>query len=327
MKNLQKILDDTSIIKVTKEASQYKVKILSPQVGSYIDLREFTTNWPEECLYELARLKGEWFYDSYQRFEHPNYVQKQVDFILDFHRISLINKRILDFGCGFGASSYCLIKRGANHIIATELDDNNIKFARKFFYTMGYSKFVEIREGNIVPTLEPNSFDIIWLQAVVEHLLPEERKEYLNKFWHALNPKGFLIITEVPNRIWPIELHTTGGKWFIPWMRPEKAFQLIKKNYHKFESYTETDFYRSGIIGSSYKEILRCLEYPSDLTDLSIKHKNYLKHLYSYARNKSFSKKIIINILNLFEPLALYIPRRPITAFMPFLNHLAFQKN
>ena len=210
-------------------ATRRHVKILTPQKGTYSDRREFDSDWPEELLYSLAALKGEWFLDSYQRFEHPNYIQKQIDSVLDLYDLKLGDDLILDFGCGFGASGYCMIKRGARRILASDLEKANTDFASEFFSGMGFADRVEIRCGDIVPDLQPASISIIWLQAVMEHLLPEERRTYLRRFWEALKPGGLLIITETPNRTWPIEGHTTGGTWGIPWMKPQRVFERMRR--------------------------------------------------------------------------------------------------
>jgi SAM-dependent methyltransferase len=317
----------SSVIEVTPAAggTRRHVKILTPQKGTYSDRREFDSDWPEDLLYSLAALKGEWFLDSYQRFEHPNYIQKQIDSVLELYELKLGDDLILDFGCGFGASSYCMIKRGARRILASDLEKPNTDFASEFFNQMGLADRVEIRCGDIVPDLQPASISIIWLQAVMEHLLPEERQSYLRRFWEALKPGGLLIITETPNRVWPIEGHTTGGTWWIPWMKPQRVFERMRK-VPKYSSYSDVDFYRCGIIGSSYREIVECLGRPADCEELSLGVRGYLKQLYSRAVRKSLPRRLVVGALGLTEPVARKVLRRPITAYMPFLHHLAFRK-
>jgi 2-polyprenyl-3-methyl-5-hydroxy-6-metoxy-1,4-benzoquinol methylase len=314
------------VIQVTPAAgSKRRVRILAPQRGTYSNLQEFETEWPEELLDKLAALKREWFLDSYQRFEHRNYIQKQVDLVLELHGLKLGDAPVLDFGCGFGASSYCMMKRGATRILATDLERANTDFASEFFNRMGLASRVEIRCGDVVPTLQPESFAIIWLQAVMEHLLPDERRTYLKRFWQSLRPGGLLIITETPNRVWPVEGHTTGGTWWIPWMKPQNVFKKMRKRT-RYASYSDVDFYRSGIIGSSYREILDCLDRPANCTEVSLRVRGYLKRLYAHAVRRSFVRTMAVQGLSLAEPVARQVFRRPISAFMPFLNHLGFKK-
>ena len=315
-----------SPIEVTDRGDRRHVRILRPQKGSsYSNVSEFDTAWPAEMLRRLADLKGDWFLDSYQRFEHPNYIQKQIDVVLELYGIKLAGTPVLDFGCGFGASSYCMIKRGATDILAADLEKSNTDFAADFARAMGFADRVAIRHGDVVPELQPNSFGVIWLQAVMEHLLPSERQSYLKRFWQALRPGGHLIITETPNRVWPVEGHTTRGTWWIPWMSHQKVFRRMRTQ-ERYASYSDEDFYRCGIIGSSYREILDCLGRPADCRELSLETRGYASYLYSRAARRSPARAAATKFLGAAEFLSRNVLRRPITSFMPFLQHLAFQK-
>jgi SAM-dependent methyltransferase len=279
----------------------------------------------DNLLYALAELKGEWFCDSYQRFEHPNYIQKNFDLTLELYSIKLKGLKILDFGCGFGVSSYLMIKRGANQIVATDLEEKNLVFARRLFDSMGYGSLVELRPGQLDLRLDEHSFDLIWLQAVTEHLLPGERRAYFQEFWKALRPNGLLVVTETPNRFWPYETHTTGGRWFISWMKPEKVFQRMR-NDPRFKFYSDTDFYRSGIIGSTYGQLLDYLGRPRDCEQLTPRLKGYVRLLCSRAIRKSMPRRFAGTLYEWLEPVAAGLFKRPVTAFMPYLNQVAFRK-
>lgn len=318
-------LDVHSLVDIVDTGEKRIVRLLRPQKGTYSKLDSFETDWPEELLYSLVRLKREWFVDSFQRFEHPNYVQKQIDLCLELYKLRLGEGPILDFGCGFGASSYCMIRRGAMNIVAADLERPNTGFASEFFASRGLSSRVTIFSGDITSSLRPSSFSVIWLQAVMEHLLPEERRTYLRRFWESLMPGGILIITETPNRAWPVEGHTTGGTWWIPWMKPRNVFRKMRRR-EKYQAYSDVDFYRCGIIGSSYREILDCLGRPGDCVELSLHVRRYFKTLYARAVKKSLLRGAAVGFLGLGEPLMGGLLRRPPSAFMPFLNHLVFQK-
>jgi SAM-dependent methyltransferase len=313
------------LIEILPEGSHKRVRVLGPQARSHFNVPEFTTAWPDDLLYALADFKKGYFCDSYQRFEHPNYIQKHVDITLDYYGLSLKDKRVLDFGCGFGVSAHLMMKRGANCIVGTDLDEANIRFGRRFFDTFNLSQNVELRLGEPVLRLESEAFDVVWLQAVVEHLLPQERADYFQEFWRTLRPGGVLVVTETPNRFWPKETHTTDGRWLLTWRRPAKVFARMRREY-EFRSYSDTDFYRSGIIGSSYRELLECLSRPPDCEQLALKRRGYARFYYSYAQRKSLAKSFVVSLATLFEPVAQKVLRRPLTAFAPYLNHLAFRK-
>jgi Cof subfamily protein (haloacid dehalogenase superfamily) len=253
-------VQNAPVVEVHDAGDRRHVRVRRPQAGLHRQT-EFWSDWPADLLLALADLKGEWFVDSYARFEEPHYVQKQVDVTLALYGLSLRGKRLLDFGCGFGASSYCFIRRGADRIVAADLEPANTDFARRFFAARGLAAHIDVRREDLVPRLQRGEFDVIWLEAVMEHLLPAERAEYLSRFWDALSPGGTLVITETPNRAWPYETHTTGGRWWIPWMSPEAAFRRLRRDA-RYRDYTDERFYRSGVIGSSYAEIMRCLGQP-----------------------------------------------------------------
>ena len=313
-----------TVIAVTDAGDRRHVRTLVPQQGHY-RYDDFYTDWPADLLLALADLKGEWFADSYARFEHPNYIQKQVDVTLKLYNLPLAGRRVLDFGCGFGASSYCMIRRGADRIVAADLERQNTDFARLFFDRRGLAERVDVRTGDVVPTLQPGEFDVVWLQAVMEHLLPEERQDYLRRFWRALAPGGVLIITETPNRFWPRETHTTGGRWWLPWMSPQKVFRVLRREA-KYQDYSDEDFYRSGVIGSTYAEILDCLGRPADCEELAFGIRSYLPTVYGFATVKSPLRALPVRAFGLAEPVLKRLFRRPATALLPFLNHLAFRK-
>ena len=316
--------DAKPVIEVVEEGARQRVRVRTPQHG-YSPYDNFLTDWPADLLLALANLKCEWFADSYARFEEPNYIQKQVDLTLQFYNLSLRDRRVLDFGCGFGASSYCLMKRGADHIVATDLVRENTDFAKLFFTKRGLAQYIDVRQGDILPELKPAEYDIIWLQAVVEHLLPGERREYLQRFWEVLRPGGVLVITETPNRFWPKETHTTGGRWWLPWMAPQNVFRTLRRD-HKYEEYTDEDFYRSGVIGSSYSEIMDCLGRPADCDELARGIRSYLPTVYGFALVRSPLRSALVWGFGLIEPPLKFLCHRPATALLPFLNHLAFRK-
>ena len=94
----------------------------------------------------------------------------------------------------------------------------------------------------------------------------------------------------------------------------------------KYASYSDTDFYRHGIIGSSYEELLECLGRPANCRELSLEVQGYLAYLCSRAQRKSLGRRAAVTALSLAEWASRTVMRRPITAFMPFLNHLVYQK-
>ena len=91
----------------------------------------------------------------------------------------MVNKKILDFGCGAGASTMILNRffPEADEIIGVEIEERLVSVckARNNFYNTKNVKFIISPS----PTELPNNiekFDLIVLSAVFEHMLPNERK-------------------------------------------------------------------------------------------------------------------------------------------------------
>ena len=51
-----------------------------------------------------------------------------------------------------------------------------------------------------------------------------------------------------------------------------------------------------------------------------------MRTLYSSAQKKSVLRGMLVGLAGLAEPVVRTVLRRPMTSYLPFLNHLAFQK-
>src|SRR6516162_8873509 len=56
--------DDCPAIEICTNGPCKQVRIYGPRARSHYDAAEFSTSWPDNLLYALAELKGEWFCDS-----------------------------------------------------------------------------------------------------------------------------------------------------------------------------------------------------------------------------------------------------------------------
>jgi len=69
-------------------------------------------------------------------------------------------------------------------------------------------------------------------------------------------PSGHLIINETPNKYLPIDFHTTGGLWFVPWLPKNLArrYAILRGRFR-----SDKDWDHSGWRGVGYYEITKVL--------------------------------------------------------------------
>jgi len=199
--------------------------------------------------------------DEIARDEDPRYVTLNLEFsIFSFVEEDAFGAgtRILDFGCGTGASSVFLGRRfPAAEIVGVELLADSLKIAeaRRRFHGLTNLRFERSPGGDKLPE-GLGEFDAVVLSAVFEHLLPRERASLLPMLWKTLKPGGILFVNETPNRYFPIELHTTGLPLLNYLPRPA-ALLLARRFSARVDSGTSWEaLLREGIRGGSVKEIL-----------------------------------------------------------------------
>ena len=174
---------------------------------------------------------------------HPNFERWQkareisedrakfVEKILS-HDIALKGLKILDFGSGEGSTSELLSKE--NSVISIEIKPERVK---KISPT---DSLQPILSNGLKLPLKPNSFDVIILQDVIEHI-PINRSffEYLSKF---LKENGIIYLS-TPNRLSLINI-ISDPHWGIPLLSLFKRDQ-IKKYFLKV--FRKVDFNRDDI--------------------------------------------------------------------------------
>ncbi len=115
--------------------------------------------------------------------------------------------RILDIGCGRGELLQHLVKRG--HVCeGVDSSPDGIDIARESAKIYLSESEVDRCRFHLMDArklaFKNNSFDVVFMVDVVEHLFPSELDAVLNEVQRVLRPRGRLIIHTVPNR-WVIK--------------------------------------------------------------------------------------------------------------------------
>lgn len=115
-------------------------------------------------------------------------------------KVGLINKTILDCGCGKGDYIPFLLTEGGKEVYGIEYNHEKVNA-----YNIRFAGANNVIQGNIenMPYAD-QMFDLILLNEVLEHV-PDHNKG-LEEIYRILKPGGKLVLFS-PNRIYPFETH------------------------------------------------------------------------------------------------------------------------
>lgn len=178
-------------------------------------------------------------------------------------------ERLLDFGCGFGASTLGLARLlPETQILGIDLMSERIEIGQKIgdIEKLHNAQFLCSPTGDRLPE-GIGEFEFVMLSAVYEHLLPSERRIVMPLLWSVMKPGAAIFINQTPHRYFPFEHHST-GLWFVNYM-PDKMAHLVARKFAKHDPSKydrhiqkspdwETHL-RGGIRGGTEAQILRDL--------------------------------------------------------------------
>lgn len=215
--------------------------------------RRYETKYSRDMVLAILEVKGSQFVvNEILRESDPDYVQKPLEQLI-LPVMTLEDRKVLDFGSGAGASSICLGRLGAS-VVGVDVDDQLIRVGRlRSIECLGGERvgFCRISHVPRLPFAD-HSFDAVVCSGVVEHLYPRTRKLYVTELWRVVRPGGYLFIHGTPNRVWPIDGHTTGLP-LIPWLPLGLARWCAILFSNKVTSAdTADDLIQKGIRGATY---------------------------------------------------------------------------
>lgn len=240
-----------------------------------------------ELLRELARFRpGDELFDELLRSEHPPYILDRLRALTRGRDAG--SWQVLDFGCGAGASAVCLARLGVRRVVGVDLRNEYAGIWRRRLAEAGFpdvGRFVQAGEPVALP-FRDGAFDAVFLNGVLEHLLPEERAPVLRETWRVLRRGGFYFLTETPNRWFPRNSHTK--LWGSEWLPLRGAARLAARlgPRRDFPTTDRTAMYRTGMRGASAGQVGRALGFgaerirlPADIVEMEFcRARNPLQH-------------------------------------------------
>ena len=245
---------------------RHKITV-TPQAGFRVPRTSWVTSYPLPLILKLYDAKDVTIVDEIMREEDSRYVERALrNQVLSYASPGVFaGKRVLDFGCGSGASTLVLSRLLPDcEIVGIELEPRLLQVARMRAEHFGRAslRFLQSPSGDSLPP-ELGEFDFIMFNAVFEHLLPDERPRLLPLVWERLRPGGVMFLNQTPYRYSLVEVHTTGGMPFINYL-PDAATLWAARRFCKRVRPDETweSLLRRGIRGGTVPEILGLLGGP-----------------------------------------------------------------
>ena len=133
--------------------------------------------------------------------------------------VDLADKVVVEIGCGTGSSTAAIAPL-ARTVHAYEVSADAGRVCAERMRILGIQNVqmevlapLEIQR-HLDATFGTSGIDVVMLYAVLEHMSLDERLLALANTWRLLNPGGFLIVGETPNRLVYSDEHTSGLPFF-----------------------------------------------------------------------------------------------------------------
>ncbi len=139
----------------------------------------------------------------------------------------LASSRVLEIGCGTGASTVALAEQGAA-VSAVDADARSLELAGRRCRAHGVA--ADLHEANataIGELFEAGAFDLVIFFASLEHMTHGERLESMRRAWELLEPGGLWCVAQTPNRLWHTDDHTSRLPFFM-WLPDDLAFDYSR---------------------------------------------------------------------------------------------------
>ena len=167
-----------------------------PRPGLFVKRRTCETAYPLPLIREIHARKGLYLCDEIMREESPDYVEHRLRHeVLGYvDAAAFAGTRILDFGCGSGASTLVLARvLPPCELVGVELQESLLRLARLRATHRGQNglTFLQSPAADALPA-DLGVFDHVIFSAVFEHLLPQERRTLLPLIWAHVKPGGIL---------------------------------------------------------------------------------------------------------------------------------------
>jgi ubiquinone/menaquinone biosynthesis C-methylase UbiE len=162
-----------------------------------MDLKDLQKNWnkfgKEDPLWAIAtwpEKKG----NKWQLQEFFELGEKEVDGVMSHMKelgLTIIRGRALDFGCGVGRLTQALAKY-FDEVVGVDIAPSMVKLANRYNRYGSRCKYYvnELEDLGVFPS---NTFDFVYTNIVLQHMVPSLSKSYIREFLRVLQAQGILV--------------------------------------------------------------------------------------------------------------------------------------
>jgi SAM-dependent methyltransferase len=241
---------------------QLRVEGIHSRRGKWVETSEMETTYSQELVQALYAEKGSFVLNEIERSEDP-LMREKVLSRLHRYEIDIAGKRVLDFGCGPGASAAVLLQdasRPPESFLGVDINEDYVAIARQRLAEHGFGATADFRLIGMNDPLEfidNDSLDMAFAFEVFEHVAPRDRPVLIDILWSKLAPGGLFYLTS-PTRLSPLDSHTT-GLLFTYWLPLPLAGAYARTLSRRCRGKSNEKLVAGGIKGFSYFEMKRYL--------------------------------------------------------------------
>jgi len=168
--------------------------------------------------------------------------------------VDILNKRVLDVGCGFGWFELNSLDRGCSEVVGLEISNDHLLTAKRFIK----NRKVKFKSDDVTNlSFDDCYFDTIVLWEVLEHLPKNTELKLFNELYRVLKPNGVLYLSTPYDSFYLLEksffkiekLVVKGRFWNLVWM---------------LDFYVSKWIFRRSILFANFISKMQTIDYTQD---------------------------------------------------------------
>lgn len=266
-------------------AGRFRLQVRPRLDGAFLARDIVETTLPPSVVHEIARCEGfAWTAEAVARHENPAALEHRLSRHLFsyFSPTHFRSRRVLDFGCGTGASTLSLARLLPDSaIVGLDFDAARLALARAIAAQRAGTRAVSFVQSPSPATLPADigMFDYVVFSEAFHHLLPAERRTLLPLLWKLLRPGGALIVHHSPHSWFPLE-SCASGLWMLNYL-PDRTAGFLARWFSSIDEEANRerdweDLLRAGLRGVSEPEILGLLPANAEVLQPVVQHSRAL---------------------------------------------------